>query len=157
MGSRGLWARRENPGSLCLISVSSASAACRCQMSLFQCHEPAPQPRARGASCHTHAPALQPSAEQSGRRAAVYSSRWVKTMKPGRGDSNRSAGQTDRRSLQPSDAISTAPAVACVASTCPSVHTYSHRTTACHAFINETGRLRVNRTGVCGFVPRIMW
>lgn len=141
MGSRGLWARRDNPGSLCLISVSSASAVCRCQMSLFQCHEPAAQPKARGASCHTGAAALRPR----GRRAAVYSSRSGKKMKPDGGDSNLSAAPTDRRSPQPSDTTPTPPAPACVASTCPSVRAHL------------TGRPRVNRTGVCGFVPRIMW
>lgn len=68
MGSRGLWAARENPVSLCLISVSSVLAVCHCQMSLFQCHELLSE----GPEVH----------ELSYRRTSVHQSRQPHSLQP---------------------------------------------------------------------------
>lgn len=129
MGSRGLWAARENPGSLCLISVSSVLAVCHCQMSLFQCHEllsEGPEVHElshRRTSIHkSRQPhGLQPRAEPRGPpSAAIRSSRCVKKDEPaktGRTDLKPQHGSVGEELVsRPSHTL---PIVAGLVPTCP--------------------------------------
>lgn len=117
MRSRGLWAAGENPGSLCLISVSSVLAVCHCQMSLCQCHELTTQQRTRSTLAVSHRN-LEARLEPRGPSAGTDSSRCVKKRSRPKADGQIQTaarlGGTGRR--QPSGIL---PVLACVGSTCP--------------------------------------